>query len=169
MRLWDATYYMRHWKPLFLYKYHAVHPLFLSVSIKIKDTGCCSVWMYAMYSLTPASIGSVVPVSRSTLSAVGSVDSGLTGTLTVLRVTRLDESRRGIAVALTTAGARVEAKRAILTNKSATDSCMRFSCSWTYFQWRRQPPFKESGFIYISFITDCSLLAATFWFGLSVR
>lgn len=64
--------------------------------------------------LTLAAVGSVVPVSRSTLSAGQPIDAGLAGALTALRVTRLDERSRRVAVALTAAGTRVEAVRAVL-------------------------------------------------------
>jgi len=63
-----------------------------------------------MHALTLASVGSVVPESRSALSAARPVDSGLTGALTALMVTRLYESGRGVAVTLTAAGARFKAK-----------------------------------------------------------
>lgn len=67
-----------------------------------------------MWPLTPAAVGSVVPVSRGTLPAAGAVDSGLTGALAALRVAGLGESGRGVAVALTAATARVVAERAVL-------------------------------------------------------
>lgn len=69
---------------------------------------------HVLHPLTLAAVGSVVPVSRSALPAVRPVDSGLAGALTALRVTRLDERGRRVAVALTAARARVEAVRAVL-------------------------------------------------------
>lgn len=87
----------------------------LSIIWNMKRCINFTICMYSVLgSLTPASIRSIVPVSRSTLSAVGSVDSGLTSTLTSLGVTRLHESCRGITVTLTTTRAWVEPKRAIL-------------------------------------------------------
>lgn len=71
-------------------------------------------------SLTPAAVGAVVPVSGGALPAVRPVDSGPAGALTALRVARPDESRRGVAVALTAAGARVEAERAVLGNRTGS-------------------------------------------------
>lgn len=62
------------------------------------------------HALTLASVGSVVPVSRSALFAVWPVDSGLTGAPTALRIARLYEGGRGVAVAMTATGAQLEAE-----------------------------------------------------------
>lgn len=64
--------------------------------------------------LTLAAIRPVVPVSRGALSAVGAVHSGLTGARSTARVTQLNEGRRGVTVAVTTAQTRVEAKCSLL-------------------------------------------------------
>lgn len=94
------------------------HQCNLRIDFKIVNN--CFAVHCVMHSLTLASVRSVVPVSRSALFAVRPVDSGLTGALTALRVTRLDESCRGVAVTLTAAGARLETKGAVL--RGETDS-----------------------------------------------
>lgn len=72
------------------------------------------------FSLTLAAVRSIIPEPWCTLTAVWPVDPRLAGAAAIFRVARLQQRRRGVAVAAVAAGTGVKTVGAILEDSSFT-------------------------------------------------